>query len=222
MLIDPELIDQEWHDYIVKLIHYRLHRAADERIEEVYARVMKRLRRMARRQIDAKLVHGEGSMKALLAQAVRWSVVDWLRYINGKKRRLEDPKRSSTAVESIGQEDPGIEAIIWPGAGVTVWAVGGIMIREVFGQNLEKIPHRALLRAQLWGKSYAEILRDFAPITRNQLRGRLYRARRKANKLWQRALVRREATWEQERREDRKNLKVGGFRGGRHHGRHKF
>lgn len=221
MLIDPELIDQERHDYIVKLIRYRLHREPDEQIEEVYARVMARLRRMARRQIDAKLVRGEASMKALLAQAVRWSVVDWLRHVNAKKRRPE-PKRSAAPVERVGQEDPSIEAIIWPGAGKTIWAIGGIKIREVFGPDLEKIPHRVLLRAVTWGVSYAEILRTFAPLTRNQLRGRVYRARQKANKLWRQARVEREARWEDERRQDRRGDKVGGFRGGRHHGRNYF
>ena len=220
-MIDPERIDMEWYDYIVKLIRYRLRRIEDQQVGEIHAQVMGRLKRMARKQMNIRMIHGEASLKALLAQAVRWSVVDWLRYVNAKKRRPEAAQRADVPVERIGAEDPGIEALIWPGAGKTVWAIGGINIREVFGQDLERIPHRALLRAVTWGLSYNDIQRRFN-VTRNQLRGRVYRGRQKANKLWQRALARREARWEEERREDRKNSRVGGFRGGRHHQRHKF
>ena len=158
----------------------------------------------------------EASIKALLAQCVRWSVVDWLRFVNAKKRQPEKVTRSSRPVETLGAEDPGIAAIIWPKSGATIWAIGGVKIREVFGQDLERIPHRALLRAVSWNQSYAEILREFAPLTRGQLRGRIYRARRKADKLWKRALAQREWHWEQERRDAIKHPKVGGFRGGRH------
>lgn len=224
MLIDPERIDVERHGYIMQLIRWRLRVEPDETIDEIYGQVMRRLRRMARRQVDLKLKRGEASLKALLAQCVRWSVVDYLRRVNAKKRRGVESKRLNVPVdvEALGRDDPSIEAILWPKPGKTIWAIGGIKVREVFGEHLEKIPHRALLRALAWGKGYRAILRDNPGLTRNQLRGRLYRARRKAHKLWERALAKREGRWEEARRDERRRPRVGGFRGGRHHARWKL